>query len=129
MQHTPPKNASAKRDQREAERVSLYARVSYWSDAEARVSHGQLVDLSKQGCRIVGPVPPVGSSATLSLELEDGQSPLRLSGATVCWSDGFSFGIKFPAMTAEARARLQQLVLRFATLRNKSGHYKEFRLA
>ena len=117
------------RDQRDAERVPFYAPVSYWSDAEPCVSHGQLLDVSKQGCRILGPAPAIGSRLMLSLELEDGQSPLRPPCATVCWSDGYSFGVKFTALTSDDRQRLQKLVLKFVTLRTSSEHHRAFRLA
>ena len=126
---TLAKNASASLDGREAERVPLYCHVSYASDAEASRGEGQLLNLSKQGCRIVGPVLAVGSTATISLDLDDGKAPLDFTDVTVCWSDGYSFGVKFPSMTVEDRKRLQELILKFATLRGASQDHTAFRLA
>ena len=126
---TLSKNVSATLDGREAERVPLYCHVSYASDAQACRGEGQLLNLSKTGCRIVGPVLAVGSTATLSLDLDDGKAPLDLTGVTVCWSDGFSFGVKFPPMTAVNRQRVQELILKFATLRGASQDHTAFRLA
>ena len=128
---TLSKNASASLDGREAERVPLYCHVSYASDAEAGLcrGEGQLLNLSKQGCRIVGPVLAVGSTATLLLDVDDGKAPLNVIGATVCWNDGYSFGVKFPPMTAVNRQRVQELILKFATLRGASQDHTAFRLA
>lgn len=126
---TLSKNASASLDGREAERVPLYCHVSYASDAEASRGEGQLLNLSKQGCRIVGPVLAVGSTATISLDLDDGKAPLDVIGATVCWNDGYSFGVQFPPMTAVNRQRVQELILKFATLRGASQAHTAFRLA
>jgi PilZ domain-containing protein len=126
---TLSKNASANLDGREAERVPFYCHVSYASDAEECRGEGQLLNLSKTGCRIVGSVLAVGSTATLSLDLDDGKAPLDLTGVTVCWNDGYSFGVKFPPMTAVNRQRVQELILKFATLRGASQDHTAFRLA
>ena len=126
---TLSKNASVSLDSREAERVPLYCHASYASDAQACRGEGQLLNLSKTGCRIVGPVLAVGSTATLSLDLDDGKAPLEVMGATVCWNDGYSFGVKFPPMTAVHRQRVQELILKFATLRGASQDHTAFRLA
>src|SRR5689334_4931922 len=125
------KNASAILDRREAERVPIHSHVTYASSAEACLCRGEgkLLNLSKKGCRIVGPVLAVGSTATISLDLDDGKAPLDLTGITVCWSDGFSFGVKFPPMTAVNRQRVQELILKFATLRGASQDHTAFRLA
>ena len=66
---------------------------------------------------------------TISLDLDDGKAPLELSGATVIWNDGPSFGVKFAPMTIEQRQRLQALVLKFATLRGTSLDHSAFRIA
>src|SRR5690348_3086390 len=115
----PKSNSTARLDSREAQRVPFYCPVSYTSADEACPSQqkGQLLDLSKKGCRILGPVLDVGCTTSLVLELKDGKSPLHIVGATVCWHDGYSFGVKFPSMPVEDRHRLQELVLKFATVR------------
>ena len=118
-------------DSRDAQRVPFYCPVSYTSEDEARRSEkkGQLLDLSKKGCRILGPVLGIGSATTILLELNDGNPPLSIVGATVCWSDGFSFGVKFPTMSVEDRHRLQELVLKLSTLRGTRQDRTAFRLA
>ena len=127
----PPSDRRGMLDARDAQRVPFYCPVSYTSEDEARRSErkGQLLDLSKKGCRILGPVLPVGSTTTILLELNDGNTPLSIGGATVCWSDGFSFGVKFPAMPVEDRHRLQELVLKLSTLRGTTHDRTAFRLA
>jgi len=71
----------------------------------------------------------IGSATTIILDLNDGKASLRIVGATVCWNDDYSFGVKFPLMPVEDRHRLQELVLKFATLKGTSDGHTEFRLA
>ncbi|HKT35866.1 MAG TPA: PilZ domain-containing protein [Nitrospira sp.] len=125
------KNPRTTVDSRDAQRVPFYCPVSYTNQDEARrcENKGQLLDLSKKGCRILGPVLAVGCTTTILLELNDGKTPLSIVGATVCWTDGFSFGVKFPTMPVEDRHRLQELVLKLATLRGTSQDRTAFRLA
>jgi hypothetical protein len=118
-------------DQRDAERVPIRAYVSYMTDERMGISRGQgwLVDLSKSGCKIMGPVLMVGTNATLVLYLPDEKDPLCIADAKVTWSDGESFGLRFPKLQATDRQRLQDLVLKFATLRGRSETHTAFRFA
>jgi hypothetical protein len=117
-------------DRREAERVALCCQVSYVSEEDGFFhGEGQLLNVSKQGCRVVGPVLGVGTTITISVHLEDGKPSLNLAGATVCWEDGYSFGVKFSPTRGEDRQRLQELVLKYATRRSASQEHTAFRLA
>ena len=118
-------------DRRDAERVALRAHVSYVTDERLGLSRadGLLADLSKTGCKICGPVLMAGTTVTLVLSFDDDHDPLCISGATVTWSHGDSFGVRFPALRSEDRHRLQQLILRFATLKGSSQLHTAFRLA
>jgi hypothetical protein len=124
------KNASVL-DRRDAERVPLRIYVSYVTDERMGLSRGQgwLVDLSKTGCKIAGPALMLGTSATIVLYFQDEKDPLCVCGATVTWCDGESFGVRFPKLNAADRQRLQELILRFATLRGSSQDHTAFRLA
>jgi hypothetical protein len=124
-------NASSVLDRRDAERVPLDAAVSYVSDARMGLTRGEgrLDDLSKTGCKISGPLLMVGTTATLVIHLADDKPPLSLSGVEVTWSNGESFGVRFPQLKAEDRQRLQELVLRFATFKRRSEDHTAFRLA
>jgi len=117
-------------DRRDAERVPIGMHVFYVTDEPLGFSRGQgrLVDLSKTGCKIIGPVPPAGITVTLVLELDDDKNPLCLSGATVTWTKSESFGVRFPKLRSEERQRLQWLVLRYATFRGRSQKHAAFRL-
>jgi hypothetical protein len=89
---TPPKPSSttaAHLDRRQSERVSLGAKVRYMSEAPESVEvEAQLLDISKKGCRIdTGSVLEVGTRIRLILQLNDGQEPLSLVSAMVCWND------------------------------------------
>src|SRR5690242_7526793 len=118
-------------DRRDAERVPLRTYVSYVTDERMGLSRGQgwLVDLSKTGCKITGPVLMLGTSVTIVLYFSDEKDPLCVCGATVTWSDGDSFGVRFPKLNGADRQRLQELVLKFATLRGGSHEHIGFRLA
>jgi len=133
-QETPvekPPHASTVLDRRDAERVPLDAAVSYVSDARMGLTRGEgrLDDLSKTGCKIIGPLLMVGTRATLVIHLSDDEAPLSLSGVEVTWSDGESCGVRFPKLKGEDRQRLQELVLKFATFRGRSQEHTAFRLA
>jgi PilZ domain len=123
--------ASAVLDRRDAERVPLTAGVSYVSDARMGLTRGEgrLEDLSKTGCKIIGPLLMVGTKATLVIDLSDDRPPLCLADVEVTWSDGDAFGVRFPRLNAEDRQRLQELVLRFATFEGRSEDHTAFRLA
>ena len=130
VNHSAGTGSATRLDRREAERVALCCHVSYMIEDDGFFQgEGQLLNVSKQGCRIVGPVLAVGSVITISLNLQDGKPPLNLAAATVCWEDGYSFGVKFPAIRGEDRQRLQELVLKFATRRGSSQDHTAFHLA
>lgn len=126
-----PANASSVLDRRDAERVPLDAAVSYVSDARMGLTRGEgrLDDLSKTGCKIIGPLLMVGTTATLVIHIADDRPPLCLSGVEVTWSNGESFGVRFSKLSGEDRQRLQELVLRFATFKGRSEDHTAFRLA
>src|SRR4029079_5599342 len=75
-------------DRRDTERVPLLIYVSYMTDARIGLSRGQgwLVDLSKTGCKIAGPVLMVGTSATLVLYFQDEKDTLCICNATGTWT-------------------------------------------
>jgi hypothetical protein len=70
----------------------------------------------------------VGTSATLVLYFQDEKDPLCISDATVTWSDGESFGVRFPKLKGADRQRLQELVLKFATFRGSGQEHSAFRV-
>lgn len=123
--------SSAVLDRRDAERVPLDVAVSYVSDARMGLTQGQgrLEDLSKTGCKIIGPLLMVGTIATLVIRLNDDKASLCLSGVEVTWSDGEAFGVRFPQLKGDDRQRLQELVLKFATFKGRSEDHTAFRLA
>ena len=118
-------------DRRDAERVPIGMQVFYVTDEPLGCSRGQgrLVDLSKTGCKIIGPALPAGTIVTLVLDLDDDKDSLCISGATVTWTQSESFGVRFPKLRSEERQRLQWLVLRYATFRGRSQKHAAFRLA
>lgn len=128
--------AAAYLDRRDAERVPLRIRASYVSEdsrAIARRGHilnlscqGQLMDLSKTGCKIVGEAPVLGATLTLVLDFDDDKDPLCISGAKVTWRDHSSFGVRFTMLRSVERHRLQEVVLKYATCRGRSQDYIAF---
>src|ERR1044072_7484393 len=72
-------------DRRHAERALLRHEVTYTATEGARfvTSTGTLKDLSKTGCKVTGTrLPAIGARVTITLYLNDGQPPLRLTDAT-----------------------------------------------
>src|SRR5690242_5674994 len=78
-------------DRRYAERALLSHQVTYTTTEGARfvTSAGSLKDLSKTGCKVTGTrLPALGGRITITLHLNDGQAPLRLTDAVVSWING-----------------------------------------
>lgn len=71
----------------------------------------------------------VGTLATLVIHVDNDKPALCLSRVEVTWTNGESFGVRFPKLKAEDRQRLQELVLRFATFKGRSEEHTTFRLA
>ena len=89
---------TAELDRRNTHRVALQAGVTYLTEGsegdQSSSGNGQVIELSKEGCRIVGSYPvAIGSSLTLSIKFNDGQPVLRMCGAKVCWIEGNRFGV------------------------------------
>ena len=128
-----PTSRTAELDSRNTHRVALEATVTYVAGSEGDQSshgNGQLIELSKEGCRIVGSHPVVtGSSLTLSITLSDGHAALCLRGARVCWIEGNKFGVKFATLTDSERQRVQNLVWNFASKAAESEDHTGFRFA
>jgi hypothetical protein len=122
-------SAHAPLDRRYAERVPIYYRVTYTGTEGARLVkiEGSLKDLSKTGCQILGTMPPAaGDILTVTLYLEDGQAPLRLTDATVSWIKGSVFAVRFPRLTEDERKRIQAMIWKHVTL--SKNHRAAFRI-
>lgn len=119
-------------DRRHAQRVPLHLHVLYTSEQEDDRpcdGEGRVHNLSKKGCQIVGTVTLAqGSQVTLCIDLNDGQLPLCLPAATVCWTAGETFSVKFAPLTTDARYRLQRVVLKFAAHREMSRTHTAFHI-
>lgn len=124
-------NAHAPLDRRYAERVPTHYRVTYMGTEGARLvqTEGSLRDLSKTGCKVLGTVlPPLGCTLTLTLHLEDGREPLRLTDATVSWIKGSVFAVRFPKLTEDERKRIQGVIWKHVTLSPSKNHRAAFRI-
>ena len=118
-------------DRRYAERVPARCRISYSGEEGARIvtGEGTLKDLSKTGCKILGATTSsLGSSLTLLLYLENGQAPMRLTGAIVFWVARDSFAVKFPKLSAEERKRLQDHIWKNVSLASLDDRRTAFRI-
>ena len=117
-------SAHAPLDRRYAERALIHQDVTYTGTEGARftTSRGSLKDLSKTGCRIVGTtLPAAGVRLTLTLYLDDGEAPLRLTDATVSWIKGNVFAVRFSKLTANERKRVQGVIWKHVTLSKAKG--------
>lgn len=118
-------------DRRYAERVPIRYRINYSGEEGARIvtGKGTLKDLSKTGCKILGvAMSSLGSSLTLHLYLEDGQAPMCLTDVLVSWIAGDSFAVRFPKLSAEERKRLQEVILKNASMSSLDDRRTAFRI-
>ena len=118
-------------DRRYAERVSIRYRITYSGEEGARIvtGEGALKDLSKTGCKILGVATvSLGSRLTLLLDLEDGQSPMRLTNVLVSWIASDSFAVRFPKLSAEERKRLQDVIFKKISLSSLDDRRTAFRI-
>ena len=130
--HPSANTAHAPLDRREAERAPIYYRATYTGGEGARLvtTVGSLRDLSKTGCKILGTrLPAEGSTSTITIDLEDGHSPLILADATVSWIRGSIFAVKFPKLTSDERKRIQAVILKHVTFSPSMNHRAAFRIA
>jgi hypothetical protein len=119
-------------DRRDAERAPIHYRITYTGPDGARLvtTEGSLRDLSKTGCKILGTLLPAeGSTLSITLYLEDRQSPLILTDATVSWIKGSIFAVRFPKLTTEERKRIQDVILKHVTLSRSVSERTAFRIA
>jgi len=126
-----PRKAHSLLDRREAERAPVECQITYTGEDcyHGGSGVGTLRDLSKTGCQIIGVRPPLpGSHITLTLYLPDNQPPMCLVGSIVSQVRGHVFGVKFPALTANARKRLQALILQRVS-RHQHSRRSAFRIA
>jgi hypothetical protein len=118
-------------DRRYAERALIHHEVTYTGTEGARftTSTGSLKDLSKTGCKILGTtLPPIGGSVTVTLYLNDGQSPLCLTDSTVSWIKGNLFAVRFPKLADDERKRVQSVIWKHVSLSKAESHRTAFRI-
>ena len=118
-------------DRRHAERAQIQHEVTYTDSEGARfiTSIGALKDLSKTGCKILGTtLPALRASVTITLHLDDGQAPLRLTDATVSWIKGSVFAVRFPKLTDDERKRIQAVIWKNVSLSQAKNHRAAFRI-
>jgi hypothetical protein len=109
----------------------MHQDVTYTGTEGARLttSRGSLKDLSKTGCRIVGTtLPAAGVRLTITLYLDDGEAPLRLTDATVSWIKGNVFAVRFPKLTENERKRIQGVIWKHVTLSKAKGGRAAFHI-
>jgi hypothetical protein len=118
-------------DRRYAERALIDHKVTYTGTEGARfiTSAGVLKDLSKTGCKVVGTrLPSIGMRITVTLYLNDGETPLRLTEATVSWIKGNVFAVQFPKLTDAERKRIQETIWKHVRLSPAKNHRTAFRI-
>jgi hypothetical protein len=118
-------------DRRYAERVPIQYRITYSGEEGARIVAGEgvLKDLSKTGCKILGVAQSsLGSRLTLLLDLEDGETPMRITDVIVSWIARDSFAVKFPKLSSEERKRLQEVIWKNISLSSLDDQRTAFRI-
>ena len=110
-------------ERRNAVRVLAHCHIHYRDTGgnEVSIEEGLLRDVSTTGCTFISRATlRKGSIFTLTLYLNDGQPPISLAGTTVSWAAKHRFGVTFPQMTSDERARLQVSIWNGLTLSGKS---------
>jgi hypothetical protein len=123
--------AHAPLDRRYAERALIQHEVTYTGTEGARfiTSTGSLKDLSKTGCKVAGTtLPGIGARVTITLYLNDGHPPLRLTDATVSWINGNVFAVRFPKLVDEERKRIQGVIWKHVSLTQGKNPRTAFRI-
>lgn len=118
-------------DRRYAERVPIRCRITYSGEEGARIvtGEGTLIDLSKTGCKILGATTSsLGSSLTLLLYFQDGQTPMCLTNVIVSWIGKDSFAVKFPKLSPEERKRLQDVIWKNISVSSLDDRRTAFRI-
>jgi hypothetical protein len=86
-------------------RIPLQAPINYLTPE--RMAKGLVVDVSREGLRIESrELVHVGMRVALVLYLSKDYEPVMIEDATVQWTNGTHFGIKFVKWSANAKARL-----------------------
>jgi hypothetical protein len=86
-------------------RIAVQAPINYLTPE--RMAKGLVVDVSREGLRIESQeLVHVGMRLALVLYLSNEREPVMIEDATVQWTNGTHFGIKFVQWSANAKARL-----------------------
>ncbi len=99
------------RERRKSKRQAANQPVRILLPGREITIHGQLLDLSEEGC-CVDPLEPflVWNELRVEIRFEAYQTQFRLAGVTRGNRGGKSFGIEFDSMTAERLEELKQLL-------------------
>jgi len=86
-------------------RIPLQASINYLTPE--RLGKGMVIDVSREGLRIESHDPVhIGMRLALVLYLSKDQEPVMIEDATVQWTIGTHFGVKFVKRSTNAESRL-----------------------
>ena len=103
-------SAGAWHQPRQGRRCRVRCQVDYRTP-EGHMN-GTLVDISRQGWRVVGERPVIrGTVLSLRVCLPDQSAPLEIESAIVRWTNGNEFGLELTTLRPEAAARLSDYLL------------------
>ena len=86
-------------------RIPLQASINYLTPE--RLGKGMVIDVSREGLRIESHDPVhIGMRLALVLYLSQDQEPVMIEDATVQWTIGTHFGVKFVKRSTNAESRL-----------------------
>ena len=100
-------------DKRFTERLTIACKVQYKGDIPSQPHAGQGLtkDISLSGCKIISDHPVTrGTLLSLTIDLPDGEGPLRLAAAHVIWVSGCQFSVRFMELSQDQRKRLQTCI-------------------
>jgi hypothetical protein len=98
-------SAGAWHTPRQTSRHRVGYRMDYGTGMHCSI--GKLVDISRQGWRVVGEQPVVkGTKLSVTMNLPGETMPIMIDEAMVRWTNGNEFGIELTRITPDAAARL-----------------------
>jgi PilZ domain-containing protein len=84
--------------------------------------HGisKALDISRKGCRLQSSLrATAGMKVVLLLYIHEGETPILIQGAVVCWSGCHGIGIEFRSLDSPHQERLNHTVQQLETI---AGH-------
>lgn len=127
----PMRPAYSNLDKRNTERLAISCKIQFKGEVPSQPHSGQGVtlDISVSGCKIISEHPVIrGTLLGLTINLPDGEAPLRLTETHVVWVSGCQFSVRFMQVSTAQRKRLQSFIWKHISHTTVHNQRPRFRL-